>query len=581
MTYEELDEVIEMNSEYAIHWLEDSIEKILTRDTDKIVISAGKTPSGHVHVGILRELIIGDALQRILKDRGNDVLFRIYFDSLDAAKRFPPYIDRNFAKKHAGKPFACIPNPFPDTEDPSYAEYFGNELFNALPKFGISIQAIWSHELYKTDEMQKQIRIGLAQADRVKKIVLEHITYKMDEEDKQERYEQYENWMPAMVICEKCGTTQKKLPNGTIKPNRVIEFTAGDDTVSYSCPNCGNEGSVKVSSGIVKLNWRLDWPAKWAMEPKNVFESSGKDHFTKMTGSWEVAKDLCKKIYDYEGPVGLGYEWVRLGDNDMGTSRGVVYMPKTYLKMAEPELFRMLVLRTNPGRHISFRIEEIGSLYDEFERLERIYYGLEDPENEEIKREIDFLYPLIRKDKVSETCPPQIPFKFLMIMAQLENLLSIEDICKKAQILQKTKGISAKIESEYMERRLMQTKEWIAYMKNLIEEEKDPKTKKKLKYKVTSFSVPDKITSKILDQLDGDQKKALGNLSDWLEETKEVTEENLKDNMMRIKSELGISSGKFFKAIYLILIGTKRGPRLGNFMPLLDIEWLRKRFSQV
>lgn len=573
--------MIEMSSEFAIHWLEDSIEKILERKAEKIVISAGKTPSGHVHVGILRELIIGDAIQRLLKKKGEDVLFRIYFDSLDAAKRFPPYIDSKFGKNQVGKPFVHIPAPFPDTDDESYAEYFGNELFNALPKFGIDIQAIWTHELYKTKEMQDQIRIGLRKADEVKRIVLEHITYKMDEEEKQKRYKSYKNWMPAMVICEECGTTQKKLPDGTIRPNRVTIYKEEKDEVSYECPNCDNAGTVKISSGLVKLNWRLDWPAKWSMEPKNIFESSGKDHFTKMTGSWEVAKDLCQKIYNYEGPVGLGYEWVRLGDNDMGTSRGVVYMPKTYLRMAEPELLRMLVLRTNPGRHISFRIEEIGSLYDEYERLERIYYDLEEAEDDKVKEEIDYIYPLICKNEVGQSCPPQVPFKFLMIMAQLQNLLSIDDICKKAQILQTAKGIDAKIKPEYMSRRLNQTKEWIAFMENMIDQEKDPKTKKKLKYKVTSFSVPDKITDQILNQLDTDQKTALKKLSEWLNSVDEITEQNLKDNMMQIKSDLDISSGKFFKAIYMMLIGTKKGPRLGNFMPLLDIDWLRKRFSNV
>jgi lysyl-tRNA synthetase class I len=34
-----------------------------------------------------------------------------------------------------------------------------------------------------------------------------------------------------------------------------------------------------------------------------------------------------------------------------------------------------------------------------------------------------------------------------------------------------------------------------------------------------------------------------------------------------------------FQAIYLILIGSKAGPRLGPFMTLLDLDWLRERFN--
>lgn len=101
-----------MSNQYPIHWLESIVKEIEARKPKQIVISAGKTPSGHIHLGILRELIIGDSLRRIFEKKGELVKFRIYFDSLDAAKRFPPYIDREFAKKYIGKPFALIPSPF-------------------------------------------------------------------------------------------------------------------------------------------------------------------------------------------------------------------------------------------------------------------------------------------------------------------------------------------------------------------------------------------------------------------------------------------------------------------------------------
>ncbi len=89
---------------------------------------------------------------------------------------------------------------------------------DALPEFGIDIEVIWSHKLYKTEEMKNQIRIGLKNTELVKKIVLEHITHSMNDEEKAERHKFYKNWMPAMVICENCGCTQKKLPDGIIKP---------------------------------------------------------------------------------------------------------------------------------------------------------------------------------------------------------------------------------------------------------------------------------------------------------------------------------------------------------------------------
>lgn len=570
-----------MSNQYPIHWLESIVEKIEERKPKQIVISAGKTPSGHVHLGILRELIIGDSIKRIFEEKGELVKFRIYFDSLDAAKRFPPYIDKEYAKKNIGKPFALISSPFKGSEANSYAEFFVKELMDTLPEFGINIESVWSHKLYKTEEMKNQIRIGLKNSEKVKKIVLEHITHSMNDEEKKERLKFYKNWMPAMVICENCGRTQKKLPDGIIKPNRVLSYNEKMDTVTYQCPACDYKGNVSVDSGLLKLNWRLDWPAKWSLEPKNQFEGSGKDHYTKITGSWDVAVDLCKEIYNYEGPVGLGFEWLRLGDKDMGTSKGVVFMPKTYLSMVEPELLRMLILKTNPSRHISFRIEEISLLYDEFEKIERIFYGIEESETEQIKKEIQFFYPLIRAKKISKICPVQIPFKFLVIMAQLQDLLPIDSIIEKTQNLQKIKGITAKITKKYMKKRLDQTLNWLNYLKGLIQEEKDGKIKKGLLNKANFFSISESITEEIRNQLDVNQKSSLKVMADFLNSTDSLTEENLKNKMIKIQEIKKIKAKSLFQAIYLILLGVKKGPRLGPFLTLLDIDWLRKRFSSI
>jgi lysyl-tRNA synthetase class 1 len=336
-----------------------------------------------------------------------------------------------------------------------------------------------------------------------------------------------------------------------------------------------------VESGLLKLNWRLDWPAKWSLEPKNQFEGSGKDHYTKITGSWDVAVDLCKEIFNYEGPVGLGFEWLRLGDKDMGTSKGVVFKPKTYLEMVEPELLRMLILKTNPSRHISFRIEEISLLYDEFEKIERIFYGIEKAETEQIYNEIQFFYPLIRTKKISKLCPVQIPFKFLIIMAQLQDLLSIDSIIEKSQNLQILKGLKAKITKKYMKKRLDQTLNWLNYLKGMIQEEKDGKITKNLMRKANFFSVSESITEEIMNQLDENQKESVKKMSDFLNSTDSLTEENLKNEMVKIQEIQEIKAKSLFQAIYLILIGVKKGPRLGPFLTLLDINWLRNRFSSI
>ncbi len=651
-----------MSEEYAIHWLEDIIDEIIKRKQNPIVISAGKTPSGHVHIGFMRELIIGDSISRILKKKRKTVNFRIFFDSFDAAKRFPPYITKQYAKKYIGKPFALIPPPFDDIPAQSYGEYFGKELANSLREYGIKIDVIWTHDLYQTKEMHEKIRIGLQKQSQVKSIILSHLTHALSEEEKEEKIASYKNWMPAMVVCENCGRTQIKNDEGEIIPNRVIKYFKSKDMVSYVCPACEHHGEESISSGKVKLNWRLDWPAKWSLDPKNVYEGSGKDHFTKITGSWDVAVDLTQQIYGYEGPVGLGFEWIRLGDSDMGTSKGVVIMPKTYSAMGEAEILRMLVLTTNPTRHISFRIEELALLYDEFERIERVYYNLEEPfdiqkkieeykerkkkelikewesdiskeinrqikeerdvdkkkaivktkkkyiknklddrlrsdldsslgkyiqgiEKNEMKefnrqkKEIEFLYPLIRAKRVTSHCPPQIPLKFLVNMVQLKKFISFDEILRKAQHTQVQKNIPSTISKSYLQKRLRQTANWLKHIKNLIEYAPSQEEKDRLSSKVDIFDVPKTVTRDIINQLELDQKDSLKVFYTWVNSIDELTENNLKDSMIKIREKTGIDAKRLFQAIYLVLIGRLVGPRLGPFMSMMDLQWIQDRFS--
>ena len=103
-----------MNKEFSIHWLEDILDEISSRNPEQITLATGKTPSGHVHLGILREILICEALRKKFKERGKKVQFYLFLDDFDAAKRFPDYIDKQFQEENLGKPFALIPCPEKD-----------------------------------------------------------------------------------------------------------------------------------------------------------------------------------------------------------------------------------------------------------------------------------------------------------------------------------------------------------------------------------------------------------------------------------------------------------------------------------
>ena len=568
-----------MSKKFPVHWLEEIVNKLSERNTSEITLATGKTPSGHIHIGILREIIICDALRRIFEKNNKKVNSLLFLDDLDAAKRFPEYIDSTFQKEHQGKPFSLIPCPFKECNCESYGHHFGNELISTFIDFGIKSRVIWTHKLYRTKEMQEKIKISLENNEKIKEILRKYILPTLDDERKKEFIEMQKTWMPVMVICENCNKIQSRDKNGSIKPNRVLTYDAVKENITYECPACNHKDKMSIYSGKLKLNWRIDWPAKWALF-KTTCEPAGKDHCVK-GGSYDTGLELCQKIFGYEGPVKVAYEWLRLGDRDMKTSKGIVFIPRKYLEIADPELYRMLILRTNPMKHISFRIEELPQYYDYYDRMERIYYNLEKAETKEDKDFYDYMYPLTRINGISTKKPERISLKLLIFLSQIQNILSIEKLYDKARSVIKYENPEEVITIEKFEFILKRTKNWIEEFKMLVENEKDERLKRNILQKVTIFTIPKNIDKNILkNKLSPDQIEGFNLLRKFFLENEEIETESIQNKIFTIaKEDLKISPKKMFEGIYQIIIGKKFGPRLGPFLSLLDKNWLLDRLN--
>ena len=567
-----------MNEDFPVHWLEDIVEEIYSRKPEEITLSTGKTPSGHIHLGILREILICDALKRIFEDDGKLVNNLLFFDSLDAAKRFPPYIDKIFQNKHVGKPFAMIPCPYDDCKCESYAHHFGNELIAVLPDFGIKTKVIWTHELYKTKVMQEKIKVALENTKVVKIILRKYILPTLKKGDKEDFIELQKIWMPVMVICEECNKIQHRDKDGSIKPNRVKKYFQNEEMVSYECEACGYSGKISIWSGKLKLNWRIDWPAKWSLYTTTC-EPAGKDHSVK-GGAYDTGIELCQTLYGYAGPVKVPYEWLRLGDKDMGTSKGHVFTPKKYLEIADPKVYRTLILRTNPTKHITFRIEELPQYYDYYERMEDLYYDLERTEDSEEKKFFKFLFPLTQVSQVPKTRSNNLPLKLLTFLTQIQNILNLDNLYLKAKTFMKKHNFETIMTIQEFEALLVQTSNWIEEVKIFFESEENSKFRKEIMRKLEIFTIHDSVDENIIIAMDKNQKKGLHLLREYLEKTEVLEPDSLQNKIFTIAtSDLDLPPRKLFEAIYQIILGKKSGPRLGSFLSLLDKNWLLERLN--
>jgi lysyl-tRNA synthetase class 1 len=567
-----------MNKKSSIHWLDDILEEIMDRKPSKITLATGKTPSGHIHIGILREMLICDALRRILKKSGKSVRSLLFLDSFDAAKRFPNYIDKDFQQKHLGKPFSYIPCPYKECACESYAHHFGNELISTFEQFGIKNQVIWSHELYAKREMQEKIRIALEKTDEIKKILKKYIIPTLNDERKEAFRMSQENWMPAMVVCQKCNRIQFKTEDGSIRPNRVLKFLKNEDSVIYKCQSCGIKSKASIYSGRLKLNWRVDWPAKWALY-ETTCEPAGKDHAVK-GGAYDTGLELCNKIFGYQGPIRVPYEWLRLGDRDMKTSKGIVFTPRKYLELADPNIYRMLILKTNPMKHISLRIEELPQYHDQYDKMENIFYDLEEIDSEIDYKFYKYLYPLTQSHKIKEKKPISIPFNLLIFLSQIQNILPLERLYQKAKNVVNDNRFEKEYSIDKFKSNLDRTYNWVKYIKKIIEDEDDVKVKRNLMNKVSIFDIPDEIDESILKKLDPIQKNGIILLRKYLIKSQDYSDDNIQNKIFDIaKEKLSIKPKKIFEAIYLIILGKKYGPRLGPFLSMMDRDWLLERLN--
>ncbi|MFX0067543.1 MAG: lysine--tRNA ligase [Candidatus Hodarchaeota archaeon] len=539
------------------HWLEEISQKLIDRKADPVVLNTGKSTSGEFHIGIFRELLICDSLGRLLTKRDTNWDFYLIMDDFDAAKRFPSYIPKEFAK-YIGIPFSNIPCPDNDCE--SYAYHYAMNLINTFDDYGIDPKIIWSSKLYESPEMKDAIRIALKNVELIRKILKKYIAPTLREEEVEDYLIEMEERWPATVICEKCGRLQSEV-EGRIQPNRITSFDPATDRVTYTCPACGYEEDTTISKARIKLTWRIDWPAKWFIYCVTC-EPAGKDHTVK-GGAYDTGLEICQKVYKYEGPVKVEYEWIRFGEADMKTSRGITFTPREFLRICFPEVFRYLILRTHPSRHISFRPELLVQLIDEYDRFERIYYDLEEADEEE-KNEAKFLYPLCQIEEVSSEIPKRLPYRFAIIFSQLKNLLTDEKVLEKAiEVVKKSYQISEVTDEvlKTIQMTLQRAENW---------------TKS---YGPPEFllDIPKEITNEIRGSLSDKQREGLRLLAKTLQ-TEDLDEETLQNRVFTLgKKEVGIGAKKMFQAIYLALIGKKFGPRLAPFLLSLERSWVIER----
>ncbi len=498
-----------------------------------------KTPSGQVHIGALRGVILHDVLHKEFLKEGQKSVYTYIYNDMDPMKKIPSDLVGKGYEADLGKPIFMMKAP-EGTKD--YARYFADIFTGAFNKMGATPEILFSSEMYKAGKFNDVIKEALDKVENIRKIYSEVAGY-----------EKPENWFPVQVICPKCGKVGTTIVTGW--NGKEVEFECRTDLVTWA-QGCAYKGSISPFDGNAKLMWKVDWPAHWKVLGVNV-EGAGKDH-SSAGGSRDMATELCK-LFGIQEPADIPYEWFLTKEGSkMSTSSGVGMYAKDLVEVLPPEVARFLVLRTNYNTAILFEPEgeTIPDLYDEFDRCATNFYA-ETPEDADAAKYFDAA--IIRDQFKQHNFLPR--FRTLSSYIQMPSM----DIQKWAT---DEKGSElTQFEKDILNERIAYAKIWL----NTYAPEKY----------VFMFKteIPENAT-----KLSDVQKNFLNSVTKLINEkyiNSEHTADELQFDIFELTKVVGIPSKEAFKAMYTSLIGKEHGPKAGWLIKDIGYATVNERFEKI
>ncbi len=510
-----------------MHWADVTAERLINKGKEH-TIATGITPSGHIHVGNMREILTGDLIHRALLEKGGKSTLIYIGDTFDPLRKVYPFLDKGY-EKYVGMPLSEIPCPCGGHE--SYAEHFLEPFLENLEKLGVDQKTVLTHELYRKGRYAEGIRLVLEHRDEIREI-LERVSGRSLPS----------NWFPYTPKCEACGRFGAEV-TGYSYP-----------FVEYRC-KCGHEGKADIRRDDGKLPWRVDWPTRWWFLGVTC-EPFGKDHGA-AGGSYDTGKEIVQRVFERPPPEPVMYEWIQLkGKGAMSSSTGVVVTGVEMLRMTPPEVLRFLIAKQNPFKHIDFDPGlGILNLVDEYDRYERIYYGKETaPDAEDMKRTYELSEPG-GKAAIPEEMPFQVPYRHLVTLVQLTD--DIEEL--KARIM-RTMGLE-----EFPLKGEKRLRERAACVRYWLEGFAPDGVRFSLCQDMPDYH-PTPEEQEFLKRLYGVLSKV-----QW-------DAEAIHKGIYEAAGDFGVKKG--FRLLYRLFLDRNRGPRLGFFLSSLDRDFVLNRLRE-
>lgn len=500
------------------------------------IINDSKTPSGRVHVGSLRGLVLHYMIYKVLSEQNKEPVFYYGSDDYDPLDEFPRELGEK-GKEFMGQPLSEV--PFPNSEK-SFGEHYMDEFVEVFRRLDIHPKLYRTSQLYKNGEFNEAIETLLNQAEKLRSIYLSVSSSKKPE-----------TWHPFQVLCENCGKIGTTLVHHF--EGGKVEYHCQKSLVSWA-EGCDHRGRVSPFDGGGKLPWKLEWPAKWKILGVSV-EGAGKDHCSK-GGAWDVSSEIFRYIFGGTPPYSIPYEFFQVGKKKMSSSKGIGLSSQEMANLVPPELLRFLMIRYLPTAVIEFDPtgDTFPRLFDEYDRCAEMYFR---SSSEDTKDTESFL---ARAFELAQLKQPSIyhAFRFstLGFLIQIPGL----KLDTKLEVIKRSPLNES--DNQELQNRLPYVQKWIDHFAG-----------ESYRFSILQ-TLPNDLELQVLE------KNFLNSLVSFFESFSKdsfPSPEEIHSAIYENSSSLGIKTPSAFRLLYKIFLGKTQGPRLGTFFFALGTSFVLKR----
>ena len=492
------------------------------RASDVVLLETGYGPSGLPHIGTFSEVARTTWVRYAYEQlSGRPTKLIAFSDDMDGLRAVPDNVPNgDIIKPHLGKPLNQVPDPF--GTHGSFSDHMNAKLQGFLDEFGFEYEFRSARDQYHGGVFNGGLQRILDCYDAVRDVIIPTLGQKRG--DATDRT----TWSPFMPICQNCGK---------VYTTRVLETDAENGAIRYACSqdfehrghtieSCGHEAQMPVGDGNVKVGWKVDWALRWYVFGID-YEMYGKD----LIESAELSAKIVR-VLGGEPPVGSFYEmFLDANGQKISKTKGNGIEIDEWLRYGSLESFAWFIYQ-NPTKAKKLHFDVIPKSVDDY-LAERTKFADEPDDNSPIW----FLeQPSIRADE-RVAYDAQISYSMLL---NLVNVLNTDD-------------------REIVWNYLLRYNERADESRELIDDMID----RALSY-YRDFIVPTKQY-----ELPGeDMMPSLQQLRTFLASYEGSDPDEIQSATYQAGKDHGVKLGKWFQAMYRLLLGQERGPRLGTFIHL-------------